>query len=164
MTDQPNHSEKVRARFMAKVGFDPVTGCWPWQGHVNKRWGYGQFWDGEHVRGAHQVSYELFKGPIPEGTEPDHLCRVRCCVHPDHLEAVTRQVNLLRGDTIPARKAAQTHCINGHPFDDDNTYRAKNGTRGCRICKAERNRAWVAANRDRRRELDRECYARRRGK
>lgn len=155
------HDEKVRARFMAKVAFDPETGCWPWNGHVNKVTGYGQFWDGEHVRGAHQVSYELHVGPIPEGMEPDHSCRIRSCVCPEHLEAVPHRVNLIRGDTIPARKAAQTHCINGHLLDGDNVYRAKNGTRQCRICRADRNRAWANDNRERRRELDRQSYARR---
>jgi hypothetical protein len=70
-------------------------------------------------------------------------------------------VNLLRGATIPAAKAAQTHCIQGHLLDEANVYRAKNGTRQCRACRAIKNRAWAKKNRARRRQLDRQSYARR---
>lgn len=149
--------------FLAKIEVDPERGCWLWIGHVNKVHGYGQFWDGKRVIGAHVFSFQRFNGPIPSGREPDHLCRVRRCVHPDHLEAVTRRINLLRGDTIPARKAAQTLCANGHPLSGPNLYRNKNGTRACRICKAALYRAWVDKNRARRRKLDRDFYRRQSG-
>jgi hypothetical protein len=133
--------------FMDKIRIDSTTNCWIWIGHVNKVSGYGQFWNGEKVVGAHVFSFVTFNHPLPAGLEPDHLCRVRRCVNPKHLEAVTRRENLLRGDTIPARKAAQTSCKNGHPLSGDNLYRAKNGTRQCRICKAALYRAWAAIHR-----------------
>lgn len=152
-------------RFWAKIKVDAKTGCWLWTGHVSKISGYGQFWDGIKVVGAHVFSFVTFKGPLPKGKEPDHLCRVRRCVNPAHLEAVTRRENLLRGDTIPARKAAQTHCEHGHPFKGKNLYRARNGTRQCRICRRDGYRKWVKANRKRRRKLDRDHYRRKtRGK
>lgn len=157
----PNLIEAVQARFLSKVAVDPVTGCWLWMGYVSPYTGYGQFWDGERLRGAHQSAYELFVGPIPPGTVPDHLCRTRHCACPDHLEAVTQRVNLLRGDTVTARRAAQLVCQKGHPLSGENLYRNRNGTRACRTCKAEGNRRWAAANRERRREIDRESYRRR---
>ena len=49
------------------------------------------------TRFAHIVAYEVAKGPIPHGMEIDHKCRMRCCVNPDHLEAVTGSINVQRG-------------------------------------------------------------------
>lgn len=148
-------------RFLEKVQIDAVSGCWIWIGHVNKVTGYGQFWDGEKVIGAHVYSYRKYKGELPDGTEPDHTCKTRKCVFPDHLEAVTHQVNLLRGDTIAARNAAKTHCDNGHELSHDNIYRAKSGSRLCRKCRKAGSAKWANENRDRRRELDRISYRRR---
>lgn len=147
-------------RFWSKIKVDAKTGCWLWIGHINKITGYGQFWDGEKVVGAHQFSFSTFKGPLPPKHEPDHLCRTRRCGNPAHLEAVTRRINLLRGTTIPARKAAQTHCLHGHLLSGKNLYRVKNGTRQCRTCKRAKYRAWVKQNRSRRRQLDRDHYRR----
>ena len=146
-------------RFMAKVEKDPASKCWNWTGCVMPG-GYGQFRsDGEAI--AHRWSYKRFRGPIPDGMDIDHLCRNRRCVNPSHLEAVTRQENLLRGETIPAAKAAQTHCERGHPLSGDNLYiTPSTGTRGCRTCKAAHYRRWVKKNRARRRKLDRAHYRR----
>jgi len=68
----------------------------------------------------------------------DHVkargCTSTLCVNPHHLEVVTLKVNILRGNTFQAAKAAQTHCIHGHPFNKENTYVRVNGSRQCRIC------------------------------
>jgi hypothetical protein len=119
---------------------EPNTGCWLWTG-ARFRKGYGNFGIDGHNRSAHRVAYELYIGPIPEGLDLDHLCRVPSCVNPDHLEPVTRRENIRRGDSVPARKAAQTHCKRGHPLFGPNLYLWKGG-RICREC-----RAWYARGR-----------------
>jgi hypothetical protein len=93
--------------------------------------GYGMLY--RHIS-AHRLSYELLVGPVPEGLVLDHLCRNRACCRPDHLEPVSRGENVLRGDTIAARKAAQTECTHGHEYTPSNTGRQSNGTRYCRKC------------------------------
>jgi hypothetical protein len=85
---------------------------------------------------AHRVSYELVKGPIPEGLHLDHLCRTPLCVNPDHLEPVTHRENLLRGNTFAARNAAKTHCVQGHELTPDNLYLRKDRIgRMCMTCR-----------------------------
>lgn len=127
-------------RFDAKWESEPNRGCWLWTASKFPK-GYGQFRVGQRNMGAHQFAFEHFKGPVPEGLEIDHLCRTRHCVNPYHLEAVTCQENLLRGDTINAKNAAKTYCPQGHPYDEDNTYHYR-GTRGCLRCRRFRAREW----------------------
>ena len=86
------------------------------------------------------MAYELFIGPIPDGLTIDHLCRNPNCVNPTHLEPVTMWENLMRGDTLTARKAAQTHCVHGHEFTPENTYVKANGCRLCKACARDRVR------------------------
>lgn len=75
------------------------THCWEWQRSINVRFGYGVkcISGGRTVR-AHRWYYEQAHGDIPSGLDLDHLCRVRHCVNPDHLEPVSRAVNSQRGD------------------------------------------------------------------
>ena len=88
-----------------------ASGCWLWTKKINKKSGYGLFSIGHSTWVyAHRWSYEYHRGQISAGFDIDHLCRKRACVNPCHLESVTRQVNLLRGDTIPARHFSKTHC------------------------------------------------------
>ncbi len=68
------------------------TPCWIWQRTLS-RGGYGQLWSGGRLQYAHRVYYTRKKGAIPDGLHIDHLCRIRACVNPDHLEAVTQQEN-----------------------------------------------------------------------
>ena len=106
--------------------------CWLWKaGKV--RDGYGNFRIGEKQVLAHRWTFERVNGSVPAGMELDHLCRVRHCCNPSHLEIVTRAVNQARG-----MKAQQTHCKNGHPYDEENTYRKPSGRRDCRACVRER--------------------------
>lgn len=116
--------------------------CWAWDGALSYAGGYG------HVRVVvdgegrdfltHRVVYEAMVGPIPDGHQIDHLCRNRVCCNPDHLEAVTPKVNVLRSEAPAAARAAQTHCVNGHEFTVGNTAIRPNGTRKCRRCDADR--------------------------
>lgn len=75
-------------------------GCWLWTGTIRPD-GYGVIYIASKAlrfrTSAHRYSYQLIKGAIPEGLELDHLCRVRKCCNPDHLEAVTHAENLRRG-------------------------------------------------------------------
>jgi hypothetical protein len=89
----------------------------------------------------------LYRGEIPEGLVLDHLCKTRCCVNPWHLEPVTLLENIRRGDHPyeKTRNGKKTHCKNGHPFNEENTWIGRNtlgGTqRQCRICNADRQRS-----------------------
>lgn len=106
--------------------------------------GYGKFWDGERTTSAHRWAYEQKHGPIPDGLQIDHLCRIRWCVNPDHLEAVPLRENLRRGHGRTGRWR-MTHCSSGHEFTPENTYLdPRNGTRKCRTCRTERAREYRA--------------------
>ena len=129
-------------RLWAKVDKDAnASGCWLWRGRSNARTGHSNITrskiEGGGSVGVHVLSYTLAYGPIPEGLELDHVCRVPACVRPDHLEAVTRQVNLLRGETLAAENAAKESCPKGHPYDYENTYHYR-GYRYCRTCSGKR--------------------------
>lgn len=118
------------------------TECWLWTANTNPD-GYGMFWVkevGDNV-GAHRFSYELFIDKIPDGLTIDHLCRIRNCVNPDHLEVVTTKENILRGNCPAAIHSRKTHCQNGHKFTSDNTYIQPNG-RGCLKCLREYQRKY----------------------
>lgn len=134
----------ILARFMAKVAEDPESDCLLWIG-ARTSGGYGHMRvDGKTI-GAHRLAYEHWIGPIPDGMEIDHVrsrgCRSRACVRPEHLEAVTRRENLVRGDTIPARNAAKVRCDAGHPLSEANTYVRKDRPgRQCRTCRQEAHR------------------------
>src|SRR3990167_7214399 len=114
------------------------TGCWLWERGCNRA-GYGYFSVNGKQTAAHRFSYETFRAPIPPTLTIDHLCRVRPCVNPDHLEPVPDKVNILRGDGQAARNIRKTHCNRGHQFDDDNTRIYRDGHRSCRACEKLRN-------------------------
>jgi hypothetical protein len=125
MTDLPD-------RFCSKFVVDE-SGCWLWIASIRKD-GYARFQVDGEARLGHRFAYEFVNGPVPPGLELDHLCRVRRCVNPAHLEPVTRRVNVLRGESPAAVHARKTACPNGHPYDMTNT----NGARKCRQCIRER--------------------------
>jgi hypothetical protein len=131
-------------RFWQKVSPEPNSGCWLWTGADNGE-GYGTISvPGKRGHKAHRFAYELFVGPIPDGLQIDHLCRVRCCVNPAHLEAVTQKVNVQRGIAVAKTKeyfAAITHCPHGHKYSGDNLRKSKQGHRLCRTCHRDRERA-----------------------
>jgi len=115
------------------------TGCWKWVGSRNGN-GYGNFYWNGRLRNAHRFAYEHFVGLIPEGLEPDHLCRNRWCVNFEHLEPVTHKENSLRGKSFAAVNAVKTHCPKGHPLSGDNLkINSVTGGRQCGICHNDSN-------------------------
>jgi len=75
---------------------EPNTGCIIWLGATNDS-GYGRMKVRRRFRRAHIIAWEIECGAVPEGLVLDHTCRVRCCINPTHLEAVTQGENLRRG-------------------------------------------------------------------
>ncbi|GAA3267724.1 HNH endonuclease signature motif containing protein [Streptomyces lavendulae] len=140
------------ARFWGKVQIGSPTDCWLWKplGSVH---GYGQFSSKGKTHLAHRFSYLLAKGPIEPGLTIDHLCRVRNCVNPTHLEAVTRAENLRRAQSWENGAAFQrekTHCSHGHPYAGENLRICKDGKRACRAC----NRRYSNESKARKRALN----------
>lgn len=146
------HGATPRERFDKKVMPIPESGCLIWMS-VCIADGYGHFWLGKWVK-AHRWSYEQKYGPIPDDLVLDHLCRVRCCVNPDHLEAVTSRVNCLRGISRSALNAKKTICQRGHALSGANLKIETSGSRSCRKCNRDKNIRYKLRNRIRRIERE----------
>lgn len=117
------------------------SACWLWTRYRDED-GYGHIARNGRAPGVHIVAWELFRGPVPDGLELDHLCRVRHCANPDHLEPVTRAENVGRTPlhAFALANAAKDKCDSGHEFTEANTYTKRNGSRECRACR----RGWAA--------------------
>jgi hypothetical protein len=143
-------------RFMSHV--QPDGDCLMWTGPVNGQ-GYGIFVVDHRNLRAHRYAYEHLAGPIPAGLPLDHTChngdltcrggvtcRHRRCVRVDgHLEPVTHAENVRRShrvgkhNNLGKAQQAKTHCPQGHPYDDANTWRSADGRhRACRTCARDR--------------------------
>lgn len=108
---------------------EPNSGCWLWLGASNGL--YGNFKVGRRPNrttvGAHQFSYLMYKEPIPDGLEIDHICTNKLCVNPTHLQIVTRK----RNQELMSER--MIFCKNGHPRD--NLYIDGVGKKHCRYCR-----------------------------
>jgi hypothetical protein len=170
------------ARFQRGVTIGNQGGHWLWTAALDNA-GYGMLNVGlGKIDRVHRISYRLYKGEIPPGLVIDHICRVRNCVNPRHLRAVTNYENIMapgsgmvermalaaarreeaarnRKPRVPRRigrpfghtliLAAKTHCVKGHEFTPENTYRRKDsgkGRRNCRACADARWRAYRATH------------------
>lgn len=134
-------------RIASKIAVD-ASGCWLWTASIRPD-GYGQLnvvIDGKKtVRVAHRIVYMELVGAIDPALQLDHLCRVRHCVNPEHVEQVPQKVNLARGESptaINGRKEVCPRC------DSEYTYTAR-GYRRCRPCAIRTCREYHWANRDR---------------
>jgi len=133
----PLVKQPVLQRFMEYVSPEPMSGCWLWTGTYNRD-SYGLFWRSAsygHFQ-AHRAAFELLKGPVEPHLQIDHVCRVRDCVNPDHLEQVTQRVNLARSGLA---HVDPKFCRKGHEYTAENTYHPKHRPREriCRTCNAE---------------------------
>lgn len=143
-------------KFWANIDRRGPDECWHWKRGVHHGYGHTAFKKKRIM--AHRATYHLLIGPIPEGTELDHVCHNRdadcvggddcphrSCVNPWHLEPVDHSENVKRGRT-GAHNAVKTHCPKGHPYSGENLYEhVRNGLieRKCRACAAEtRRRYW----------------------
>jgi hypothetical protein len=143
---EPKPKPTFEQRFWARVAKGAPGECWEWTGaHADT--GYAQVRANGRTAYAHRISYEMHKGPIPDGLHIDHLCRNRGCVNPAHMEAVTKKENDRRGMSPLGFNYRKTHCIRGHEFDSVNTYITSRGFRMCKACNRLRS---IAAYRKRR--------------
>ena len=131
--------KKEISRFMSFVS--QTRGCWHWTGCLTS--GYGRFNRSAEVgykllQLAHRFSWEYFIGPIPDGMQIDHLCRVRNCVNPYHLEVVSCKQNIQRGLVTRSKR----YCPKGHPYAGDNLYVSPSNKINCRACHRAHTKAY----------------------
>jgi hypothetical protein len=160
----PPKPRPLAERFWLKVDKQRDTdSCWLWTA-ARTGAGYGAFSLGRKRDGdalAHRVAYQMRYGSIPEGLTIDHLCRVRHCVNPAHLEVVSMAENLRRGYSPWAINGRKTHCKRGHEFTEENTRHYK-GQRHCRKCASWHQRWRYAADPELYREKSRRYKERKR--
>ncbi len=134
-------------RIWDKIAVNEETSCWEWTGCITTS-GYGQVRFPQKRWFTHRLVYTALVGDIPTGLVIDHLCRVRFCCNPRHLEVVTSKENSQRSPFGTAQGLLDrhdslrntTHCPKGHIYDGNNTYfiPSTNG-RMCRTCMKTRN-------------------------
>lgn len=119
-------------RFLEKVNM--TKSCWLWKAYIDSE-GYAWFrwWGGTK---AHRFAYEKFVGKIPSDKVIDHICRVRHCVNPAHLQLLTNKENILIGVGSPAQNAKKTHCKRNHLLRGDNL-EIRDGRRCCLACRKQ---------------------------
>lgn len=168
MTELPALFEKVRKELKKRINtkdaashFDCATAlaaldeiekskeCWLWSRAISST-GYAVARLGKKptgktpMRHVHKWLWEQINGVVPGGRQLDHLCRVRHCVNPWHLELVDNRTNVLRGIGPTAINARKTKCPVGHPLSGKNLY-VHNGKRSCRKCSVWRTKVWREA-------------------
>lgn len=124
----------ISDRLLQRIEPEPNTGCWLWAGTLGDD-GYGRLavsW--KKKARAHRAVWEEAVGPIPDGLQLDHLCRVRSCVNPDHLEVVTSRENTMRGNHPSAVAVRTGKCKRGHERVRPHTYVDTRGSLRCRTC------------------------------
>lgn len=125
--------EDIDPRLAARLAVNPQTGCWEFQGYLNQK-GYGLVGRKGKMWRVHRYVFQLLAGPLIDGLQLDHLCRVRHCANPCHLEQVTAKTNVERAEKASGqRNAHKTHCPQGHPYTGRNLIREE-GRRRCRKC------------------------------
>jgi hypothetical protein len=131
--------EAAIRRFWERV--EQRDGCWIYVNKTDRTpvRRYGHFWAAGHTWLAHRFSLAIDEGrPLPFHLTVDHLCLVKACVFPEHLELVPQIENSRR------YTASRTHCVNGHPYTQENIYviPGSPGWRACLTCRRAKSRAW----------------------
>jgi hypothetical protein len=133
-------------RFWSKCVPEPNTGCWLWLAVTNRQ-GYGRIVMNQRLQLAHRVAYEALVGIVPVGLELDHFtCSTPLCCNPAHLRAVTHTENMRRSTRLVeagrVRAAKRTHCVNGHEYTEENTWRRPGAPlkRSCKTCERDQLR------------------------
>jgi hypothetical protein len=142
-------SQKLQKYIESRSVMEPNSGCWLWllsDGSHGYPQGSLPAVTGERVSLAHRMSHLAFKGAIPEGYDVDHLCRNRCCVNPDHLEATTRHANRARqkGKVVSAHHTAADGCTTC-----GTVYRVVSGAIICPQCQASTQARYNRCKRER---------------
>ena len=132
-------------KHIAKAFTVEPNGCWLWKQSLSRD-GYGWTSYRNKTYQAHRFVYAWAVGLIPDGLVIDHLCRVRHCVNPKHMELVTNDENLKRG----VGPSGMTLCARGHGLS------RLRGQRRCLICLV----AYEASRLERKRVQERDRRAR----
>lgn len=135
-------------RFLSRIAILD-NGCWNYT--FSKCQGYGVFYIRSNGKTksyrAHRVSWEIFKGKIPEGMVLDHICRNKGCVNPSHLRVVSCKINTIENSDGPAAiNAKKNACPRGHLFAGENLYISPVGARMCKKCMAESRARFKKSN------------------
>jgi HNH endonuclease len=139
-------------RIMEKVYFEPNSGCWIFNGIVDRD-GYGRITPSRlselkrRPMAVHRIMYENENGLIPEGLTIDHKCRVRCCCNPSHLRTMSNVENVMIGESLAADNARKTECKRGHPLSGRNLFIDTQNHRQCRVCMRMREEKAAARKR-----------------
>ena len=134
---------RINSDFWSNAEYVTESGCLIWMKGVN-RGGYGNIANREE-RLTHRLAWVLTHGPIPENLKVLHSCDTPSCMNPHHLFLGTD-----RDNHIDALKKGRWHhagekktvCPLGHPYDEENTGYSNHGTRFCKKCKSDRQKAW----------------------
>lgn len=137
----------IRERLISRINISS-GGCWLWTGSVLNT-GYGQIYYRGKTRTAHRLFYEEFLGPVEKDLVLDHLCEIKLCVNPLHLEPVTVGENCLRGSNPMAVNAKKTVCNSGHSLEDPLNVYSYNGKRLCRLCRKNNSKNFRRRNNER---------------
>ena len=125
-----NAIDLLPERFWIKV--NKTESCWLWMGKIDD--GYGRFSIGDRLYLVHRLAFAVMKSKLGTNTQVDHLCKVRNCLNPEHLEEVTSKENTRRG-LIKVFNTDPNKCPYGHDYDVEIPGKAEGVTyKNCSKC------------------------------
>lgn len=108
---RPTNWPHYLVRFHAGYIPEPNSGCWLWDRDIAKN-GYGRISINNKRHFSHRISWEVFRGAVPDGLCVLHKCDVRCCVNPDHLFLGTYHDNVV--DMMKKGRAGYKNALGEH--------------------------------------------------